>query len=110
MKQALHPEIKGKLIDNYSRCVHDHSSLDVIAIRFKCCGEYYPCHSCHEEEVDHEPRVWMKSEFEAKAVLCGVCKNEMSITDYLNSHHHCPFCNVSFNPNCSNHYHLYFEV
>ena len=60
MTNKLAAEIKGKLVDEYTRCVHYHSLLDVIAIKFKCCGVYYPCYSCHEEEADHEHEVWKK--------------------------------------------------
>ncbi len=100
----------GKSVDNQTRCVHWHSQLDIIAIKFKCCDKYYPCFSCHEEEADHEHQVWLKSEFDEKAILCGVCGNELSIKDYMASDNTCLHCNSGFNPGCSNHYHLYFET
>lgn len=102
--------IYGKPIDQQTRCQHWHSDLDVIAIKFKCCEKYYPCFSCHEETADHEPEVWPKSEFDTKAILCGVCGTELSITDYQNSSNTCPNCKAAFNPGCSKHYHLYFET
>ena len=102
--------IYGKPIDQQTRCQHWHSELDVIAIKFKCCEKYYPCFSCHEEEADHEPQVWPKSEFDSKAILCGVCGTELSITDYQSSNNTCPNCKAAFNPGCSKHYHLYFET
>ena|ERR1051325_5949225 len=101
--------VKGKIVDSHTRCVHYHSPLDIIAIKFKCCGEYYPCYQCHEEEADHAPQVWPKNEFATKAVLCGMCYNEMTIEEYLNSNYQCPFCHAPFNPKCEGHYHLYFE-
>lgn len=100
----------GKPIDNQTRCVHWHSELDIIAIKFKCCEKYYPCFSCHEEEADHDHQVWPKSEFDQKAILCGVCGNELSIQEYLASDNTCPHCESKFNPGCSKHYHLYFET
>jgi uncharacterized CHY-type Zn-finger protein len=100
----------GKSVDNQTRCVHWHSELDIIAIKFKCCDKYYPCFSCHEEEADHEHQVWPKSEFGEKAILCGVCTRELSIQEYMDSDNTCPHCSSSFNPGCSNHYHLYFET
>jgi len=103
-------EIRGKTIDNHTRCVHYHSPLDIIAIKFKCCGQYYPCHQCHEEEAGHAAKVWKKEEWNNKAILCGICKNEMSVHQYINSGDLCPYCNTSFNPGCRLHYHLYFEV
>ncbi|MCH7415084.1 CHY zinc finger protein [Belliella sp. R4-6] len=100
----------GKSVDKQTRCVHWHSQLDVIAIKFKCCEKYYPCFSCHEEEADHKHEVWPKSEFDQKAILCGVCAKELSVKEYMDSDNTCPNCKASFNPGCSNHYHLYFEV
>ena len=102
-------QIKGKLIDAQTRCVHYHSVLDIIAIKFKCCNEYYPCYECHAEEADHAAQVWNKTEYNTYAILCGNCQNEMSIAAYLQSNNQCPHCNASFNPNCSKHYQLYFE-
>ncbi|MCH7399434.1 CHY zinc finger protein [Belliella sp. DSM 107340] len=100
----------GKSVDNQTRCVHWHSQLDVIAIKFKCCDKFYPCFSCHAEEADHKHAVWPKDEFDQKAILCGVCTKELSIKEYMDSNNTCPNCKASFNPGCSNHYHLYFEV
>lgn len=100
----------GKSIDKQTRCIHWHSALDVIAIKFKCCDKYYPCFSCHEEEADHKHEVWAKDEFDQKAILCGVCGHEMSIQEYMDSNNLCPKCEASFNPGCSNHYHLYFDL
>lgn len=103
-------EVKGKTIDDQTRCEHWHSSLDIIAIKFKCCKEYYyPCYQCHEETVDHKPEVWKKEEWNTKAILCGVCKTELTINEYFHSVNHCPHCHAAFNPNCCRHYHLYFE-
>ena len=103
-------KIRGKAIDDNTRCVHYHSSTDVIAIKFKCCSQYYPCYQCHEEEAGHDAEVWKKDEFDNKAILCGLCKKEMTIHQYLHSGNYCPGCGGAFNPNCSRHYHLYFEV
>ena len=102
--------VKGQTIDSHTRCVHYHSPLDVIAIKFKCCREYYPCYSCHQEEAGHAPGVWQKSEFDTKAILCGMCYNELTIQQYLDSNSRCPFCSAPFNQGCSKHYHLYFEM
>ena len=97
MKNNLTQQVKGKLVDEHTRCVHYHSLLDVIAIKFKCCGEYYPCYNCHEEEADHEHEVWKKNEFDSRAILCGVCNNKMTIHEYLACDNHCPSCNALLN-------------
>lgn len=102
-------EVKGQLLDDETRCQHYHSTLDVIAIKFKCCNDYYPCFECHQQAVSHEAQVWEKEEWNTKAVLCGVCKTELTVQQYLDSNNECPYCKAAFNPKCSNHYHLYFE-
>lgn len=103
-------KIHGKPIDEQTRCVHYHSPFDVIAIKFKCCNEYFPCYECHEETTDHPAQVWKKIEFDSKAIYCGLCQTELTIRKYLDSGNRCPNCGGSFNPNCSRHYHLYFEM
>ena len=103
-------EVKGKIFDNETRCEHYRSPLDVIAIKFKCCREYYPCYECHKETANHKAQVWKKQDQDTKAILCGVCKNELTIQEYLYSNSHCPYCNAAFNPKCTTHHHLYFEV
>ena len=103
-------EIKGKTTDRQTRCIHYHSSLDIIAIKFKCCNNFYPCYQCHEEEANHPAKVWNKEEFETRAILCGACKTKMSISSYKSSGYSCPYCATPFNPKCSLHDHLYFEV
>jgi len=102
-------EVKGKPVDDQTRCEHYHSPLDIIAIKFKCCDDYFPCYQCHEETTDHKPSVWKKEEWNTKAILCGVCKQELTINEYMNSQNYCPNCRSGFNPGCSNHYYLYFQ-
>lgn len=110
MNRQLSVEIRGKLVDENTRCVHYHGPDDIIALKFKCCGIYYPCYSCHEEEAGHVHVLWKKNEFDTKAVLCGVCRQELTINEYLKSDHRCPSCKSAFNPGCSKHYGLYFEL
>lgn len=102
--------VKGNLVDDQTRCIHWHSPLDIIAIKFKCCNTYYACYDCHHEKADHLPEIWTKEERNEKAILCGVCKSELSIKEYFVSENICPHCKSAFNPNCSRHYHLYFEI
>jgi len=102
--------VKGKIIDNHTRCIHYHSELDIIAIKMKCCNEYYACFFCHEEAATHQPAVWKKTEFDNKAILCGNCKMELTIHQYFESGYQCPGCGSKFNPKCKNHNHLYFEM
>ncbi|MGH8278914.1 MAG: CHY zinc finger protein [Gammaproteobacteria bacterium] len=101
--------MRGALVDAQTRCVHYASALDVVAIRFACCGVYYPCYRCHAEYAGHPAKVWPASQFNTRAVLCGVCRHELTIAEYLASHA-CPHCGAAFNPNCRLHAHHYFEM
>ena len=101
--------IKGA-IDEQGRCRHYYSAKDIIAIKMKCCDQFYSCISCHEELAGHDAVVWLKSEYGEKAVVCGNCKTILSIADYVHSNNQCPACMAAFNPKCANHYHYYFEV
>ncbi|MCA1065562.1 CHY zinc finger protein [Rossellomorea sp. AcN35-11] len=108
MTEKLIP-VSGVEVDSKTKCKHYHSSKDIIAIKFKCCNRYYPCHACHDEVADHDPVRWGKDEWTMKAVLCGECKNELTILQYMNCQSVCPHCRSDFNPGCQYHYHLYFE-
>lgn len=102
--------VVGLDVDAQTRCAHYHSPLDVVALKFRCCGIWYPCIECHRALADHEPQVWSLAERSAQAVLCGVCGLSMSIAAYLASGNSCPRCRAAFNPGCATHYHLYFEM
>lgn len=102
--------ICGLLVDGQGRCVHYHSLLDVVAIQFKCCYQYYACHLCHAKSQSHDVMRWGMADLEQPAVLCGVCKNVLTIADYLGSEFACPWCGSAFNPGCATHYDLYFDL
>ncbi|KAI0126163.1 hypothetical protein BJ170DRAFT_597389 [Xylariales sp. AK1849] len=104
------PIVKGLEVTSRMQCSHWHSPRDIIAIRHKCCGEYYACISCHDELVTHPSQVWSRDERSTKAVLCGSCHRELSIAEYLACSNVCPGCKADFNPGCSYHYHLYFAM
>ncbi|MEB5782887.1 CHY zinc finger protein [Staphylococcus pseudoxylosus] len=101
--------VYGSTVDNESRCTHYQTSLDIIAIKFKCCNKYYPCYKCHNEHESHSIQRWDSDEFNEKAILCGVCHHEMTINDYMMIEA-CPECDAHFNNRCKYHYHLYFSV
>ncbi|MEO9247211.1 CHY zinc finger protein [Citricoccus nitrophenolicus] len=102
------PRILGSPVDDQTRCVHYRTELDVIAIRFWCCGEYYPCHLCHAEGAGHAARPWPLAEQGTEAILCGVCRRELPISTYRTVDA-CPHCAAPFNPGCTLHAGLYFE-
>jgi uncharacterized CHY-type Zn-finger protein len=99
----------GQTVDSQTRCVHWATVKDVIAIRFRCCDRYYPCFECHRQDADHPADRWPESEWGTPAILCGVCRSELTIDEYR-SVSGCPNCAAEFNENCALHAHLYFEV
>ncbi|TLS36536.1 CHY zinc finger protein [Pseudalkalibacillus caeni] len=101
--------LKGKLVDEETRCEHYQTPQDIIAIKFDCCDTYYPCFKCHDECADHPRTRWPKEKFDEKAVLCGVCKHELTVNEYLKSGYECPSCKSRFNEGCRLHYDVYFE-
>lgn len=105
----MRPDVGGTGVDQQARCAHWNSEVDVVAIRFRCCGDFYACHSCHQEAVDHPAEIWPRDRFAEQAILCGVCGSTLSIADYLTATA-CPWCAARFNPRCALHAHRYFEV
>lgn len=103
--------VLGPTVDSQTRCVHYHLELDIIAIKFKCCGHFYPCYKCHQESTDHAIETWPKSVLESgeKVILCGNCKALLDFPDY-SSTSLCLKCGALFNPKCSLHYGLYFNL
>src|SRR5699024_10828953 len=101
--------VKGA-IDSETRCTHYHTKNDRIAIKFYCCLNYFPCYKCHRELGCNQHGVWPQNLFNRQAILCGQCKGELTINEYLQNDNKCPLCEVSFNPGCSLHSHLYFDV
>src|SRR4051812_5416803 len=109
MKLVHGQPVYGEIIDDETRCRHYHGESDVIAVKFKCCGRWYPCAECHLAVADHAAEIWPVSEFSERAVLCGSCGETLTISQYLTCDNSCPVCGAGFNPGCANHYHLYFE-
>ncbi|GAB3188553.1 LysR substrate-binding domain-containing protein [Nesterenkonia suensis] len=102
-------EVAGAMVDDETRCAHYATPLDVVAIRFYCCGRWYPCLHCHDEAEDHEVLPWPAELHTARAMLCGVCRRQFSIAEYLQVDG-CSACGAAFNPGCSRHHPVYFEV
>lgn len=102
--------VLGIGVDAQTRCAHYHAPWDVVALKFKCCGGWYPCIDCHRAVADHAVAVWPIAERSAQAVLCGVCGARLAIDEYLAAASACPRCGAAFNPGCALHHHLYFEM
>jgi uncharacterized CHY-type Zn-finger protein len=101
---------RGICLDPQTRCSHWNSQLDIVAIKFKCCGEWYACYECHQALAGHEPVRWSATEFHEHAILCGACNSELTVDEYLALGSRCLACGAAFNPDCANHYDLYFET
>lgn len=101
------PLVRGAVVDDETRCVHYRGPLDVVAIRFACCGDWYPCLHCHEEAAGHGIRPWPPDARQERAVLCGACGRTLRIDEYLTTDG-CPHCEVPFNPGCALHHPIYF--
>ena len=104
------PEVRGVEVDAQTRCAHWRSTVDIVAIKMACCGVYWASKDCHEELAGHAIAVWLREEWDGRAVLCGACGVEMTIREYLRGAARCRSCAAAFNPRCSNHYHFYFEM
>lgn len=102
--------IYGIAVDARTGCAHYRSKLDIIAIMFKCCRNYYACYECHAALADHPADIWQSFEFDNKAVLCGNCGGLLTIREYLTAKEHCSGCDANFNPGCKTHHHLYFAI
>jgi uncharacterized CHY-type Zn-finger protein len=103
------PAVRGVDLDDATRCAHWRSSLDIVALKMRCCGVYWACRDCHDALADHPAAVWPRAEWQTPAVLCGACGTELSIAAYLACDDTCPACAAPFNPGCKLHRHLYFE-
>lgn len=101
-------QIYGLTVDNETRCIHYHSFVDIVAIKFACCQKFYPCYQCHDACENHGIGRWEPTQFNEHAIMCGICKTTLSIHDYMTTQH-CPTCQHLFNAGCQKHYHIYFN-
>jgi len=103
------PAVFGVDLDGETRCAHWRSPRDVVALKMRCCGNYYACRDCHDALADHPATLWPRAAWNENAALCGVCGEQMSVARYLACEDRCPACGAAFNPGCRLHRHLYFE-
>ena len=103
------PQVRGVGLDAQTRCGHYHGPTDIIAIKMRCCGEYWACKDCHIELAGHAIAVWPARERDQAAIFCGACGLEMTIREYMGCASRCPECGAGFNPGCRKHYGFYFE-
>jgi len=100
--------LRGVAVDAETRCDHYATARDVVAIRFACCGVYYPCYRCHDALAGHEAERIPRAAFDDPGVLCGACGATLAVTAYLAADDACPDCGAGFNPGCRRHRDRYF--
>lgn len=104
---ASMPTIYGDTLDEAGRCTHYHSDVDVIANKCAICNKYWACYKCHAAAADHS---FGAMDLQSRAVMCGACGHEMNFDEYAGSTNGCPRCGQRFNPGCSLHRHIYFQL
>jgi uncharacterized CHY-type Zn-finger protein len=104
------PVVHGVDVDDRGRCAHFHEPGDIVSIRFACCGRYFACHLCHAQLADHTAERWPPLAFHVEAVLCGACRTELTIDDYLASSTRCPQCGADFDAALAVHHPFYFAI
>ncbi|MFC7096082.1 CHY zinc finger protein [Halobaculum marinum] len=110
MRTRVHgTTVRGVNVGPETRCAHYAGPTDVIALRFGCCGDFFPCAACHDAVADHGAEPWPRDRFDDPAVLCGGCGARLSVHAYLDADFACPECATAFNPGCAAHYDRYFE-
>lgn len=102
-------KVYGNPIDDQTRCRHYQSQLDIIALKCYSCRRYYPCYLCHDSCESHSYQAYPLSLAEDKAVFCGACQQELTISQYRKGAYSCPYCGAAFNPGCQKHSDIYFE-
>ncbi|KAK5773794.1 Hot13p PWA37_003859 [Arxiozyma heterogenica] len=106
-------EVRGKLVDAETRCEHWNGANDIIALKLKCCPNYYyPCVQCHNELTSHSVQKFdVGANPDLKCILCGHCGKELTFKQYLSfsTPLSCQYCKHPFNEKCELHYHYYFE-
>ncbi|EPY54030.1 hypothetical protein SPOG_02747 [Schizosaccharomyces cryophilus OY26] len=98
--------IYGLLVDDWSRCQHYHSELDIVALRCFACKRFYACFTCHNILESHRFEPWKETP-NLFPVLCGACKHNLTRDQYQQTSN-CPNCERPFNPNCRKHKSYYF--
>ena len=100
----------GVDVGEHGECAHYRSPLDVISIRFSCCGRFYACAECHCALEDHPSVPLPEASLDEPAVLCGRCGLVMSARGYMECGSRCPGCGSPFNAGCRLHWPRYFRL
>ncbi|WP_080792591.1 CHY zinc finger protein [Corynebacterium pacaense] len=88
-------------------CRHYNSEYDVVLNRCSTCGEFWACHLCHAEATEHP---FGRMPLDAPdSTRCGACGLLMGYAEY-SAQPRCPGCGHPFNPGCSLHAGIYFDL
>lgn len=84
-------------------CPHYNGPLDMVRNMCATCGRYWECYLCHAEAADHPfGRMPIDAPFSTQ---CGSCGGVMAY-----GHERCSHCGQGFNPGCSLHAHIYYDL
>lgn len=84
-------------------CPHYNGPLDMVRNMCATCGRYWECYLCHAEAADHPfGRMPVDAPFSTQ---CGSCGGVMAY-----GHERCSHCGQGFNPGCSLHAHIYYDL
>ncbi|BBE41205.1 CHY zinc finger protein [Streptococcus dysgalactiae] len=91
-------------LDQEYRCLHYHTTLDIVGLKCAFCQTYYACYHCHDQLTEHA--FVPTGSAEMFPVICGHCRKLLSRAEYASGH--CPYCQSPFNPACHRHKDIYF--
>lgn len=91
-------------LDQEYRCLHYHTTLDIVGLKCAFCQTYYACYHCHDQLTEHA--FVPTGPAEMFPVMCGHCRKLLSRAEYECGH--CPYCQSPFNPACHRHKDIYF--
>lgn len=91
-------------LDQEYRCLHYHTTLDIVGLKCAFYQTYYACYHCHDQLTEHA--FVPTGPAEMFPVICGHCRKLLSRAGYACGH--CPYCQSPFNPACHRHKDIYF--
>ncbi|SQA00231.1 zinc finger protein [Staphylococcus aureus] len=103
------PKVYGSLIDTETRCRIILPKKILLQLNLNVVINTIHAISAIMSLKKHAIKRWSEPSFNEKAILCGVCKHELTINEYMMVER-CPNCQSRFNNRCKYHYHIYFEI
>lgn len=88
-------------------CHHYNSDDDVVLNKCSICEQFWPCYLCHAEVSDHSFGQMLLDA--PDSTQCSACGHLMGYAEY-SAQPWCPGCHHPFNPGCSLHAEIYFDI